>query len=369
MMKERIRVIYLNLSLFCFLLVFIELIGQLAYYLSHGYPLFEREYRQASTDREHLFEPHPFLIGWPKKNFRLTQDGKTITTTDFHTRWTGAPANDEHLIRVALLGGSSTFGTGVTDRDSWPALLQEALGPRFAVLNYGVPNYDTAHAIIQMALLLPERRPHVIVLYQGWNDLRYYHQEDLGPDYFGAGHGHYKSLGLPVRFLTDREPLFSQLAHTSTICRFVDTLARSLFTRKAPPHSPESPTLLTPDPFVDRIFLRNLLTLRSLGTHFDALVLFVPQVLNLADFDGKGGSHPSFKRIERSSMRPLLDHFNAFMNDACPSGDTGCAVVSEVRSSSWQNTDFVDEGHFSLAGGRKFALLLANRIQHVAPVQ
>lgn len=366
-MKERIRVVYLNLSLFCFLLVVIELIGQAAYFVSHGYPLFEREYRRASTDREHLFEPHPFLIGWPKKNFRLTQDGKTITTTDFHTRWTGAPLDDEHLIRVALLGGSSTFGTGVTDRDSWPALLQEALGPRFAVLNYGVPNYDTAHAIIQTALLLPERRPHVIVLYQGWNDIRYYHQEDLGPDYFGAGRGHYRSLALPVRFLTDREALFPQLARLSMICKLVDALAHSIFTAKRPPRPPEPRVLRTPDPFVDHIFRRNLLTLRLLGKYLDANVLFVPQVLNLAEFDGKSGSQFDFSHIESSSMRHLLDHFTSFMNDACLPDDTGCVVVNEVRAVEWQPSDFVDEGHFSPAGGRKFAAVVATRVQQRYP--
>ena len=57
-------------------------------------------------------------------NETKVKDGKKIETTTINTRWTGAPKNSEDQIRIAVLGGSSTFCTGVTDADSWPAQLQ-----------------------------------------------------------------------------------------------------------------------------------------------------------------------------------------------------------------------------------------------------
>jgi lysophospholipase L1-like esterase len=68
-------------------------------------------------------------------------------------------------------------------------------------------------------------------------------------------------------------------------------------------------------------------------------------------------------------MRPLLDHFTAFMNDVCTPTDSACTVVNEVRGLDWRSSDFVDEGHFSLSGGRKFAAILAEAIAQQRPSQ
>lgn len=91
----------------------------------------------------------------------MSSEPISITSTDIHTRWTEAPADDQNVISVAVLGGSTTFGTRVTDADSWPALLQDMLGDGYAVTNYGVSGYSTAEAIIQMALIVPETEPNV----------------------------------------------------------------------------------------------------------------------------------------------------------------------------------------------------------------
>ena len=48
---------------------------------------------------------------------------------------------EDKKIRVACIGDSITYGAGVLatrDRDSYPAILQELLGDRYQVLNYGL---------------------------------------------------------------------------------------------------------------------------------------------------------------------------------------------------------------------------------------
>jgi hypothetical protein len=67
-----------------------------------------------------------------------------------------AHAKAPGVIRILAVGGSSTFGTVVEDKDTWPAQLQAVLnaglpgttneGARYEVLNYGLPGYSTGQA-------------------------------------------------------------------------------------------------------------------------------------------------------------------------------------------------------------------------------
>jgi lysophospholipase L1-like esterase len=376
-MKDKLWLVYLNVSLICVLLVGMELVGQVSYFAFHGYPLFEsaaHAYRVESQIFElrpthayraenQIFELHPYLVGRLKKNVRIEQDNKTISTTDFHTRWTGAPTDDQNAIRIAVLGGSSTFGTRVTDADSWTALLQHRLGNEYSVINYGVPGYSTAEAIIQMALIVPERKPHVVVFYEGWNDIKNYHDGDLGPDYFGHGMKEYQELRIPVTFGDKQEPLSTRLVQISALVRFASRLAEMLPRKEQRPPQTSAEAHTTPDPFVDRIYLRNLKTLKTLARSLDAKAIFVPQVLNYDDFRGRTVSRRWSPHIEDDAMPALLDRFNSIMKNVCLPEEPECLVLNEVLAERWTSSDFVDDGHFSRAGGVKFSNLVARHIR------
>jgi lysophospholipase L1-like esterase len=351
-MKRKLFIVFINISIACTLLVGAELLGQIIYYLKTGH-----HYEEHYLHRQ-VFELHPYLAVRLKKNVVVQEDGKTITTTGINTRWTGAPPNDQNLIRIAVLGGSTTFGAGVTDKDTWPALLQGILGDRYAVINYGVDGYSTAEAIIQMSLLVPEKSPHIIIFYEGWNDIHNYHDAELGPDYYSHGMKQYTNQNIEV-FCKNKS--FSEKAsEVSIIFRFASKIHSALFDKKS--DAAITPTYTTPDPFVDRIYVRNLRTLKLLARGMNATALFIPQVLNYSVFKGEETSNDWTPFIKNDAMPALMDRFNALMNGVCLPQESDCRVLNDVLREKWEPSDFIDEGHFSRKGGLKFAEIVARYI-------
>ncbi len=340
------------------MLAAIEFTGQVAYFLKKGQPLYEGR----KTPNDKLLEKHPFLGTRVKKNVVVEKKEGRITTTDIGTRWTGAPADDQHLIRVALLGGSTTFATMVRDEDSWPALLQSMLGNQYAVINYGTASYTTAESIIQMALLVPEKHPDIVLFYAGWNDIANYHDQKLGPDYYSHGIKQIESNMENERF-KNTDWLWFQARERI----FIFKLAHILRQRLAKQDYSLPVAFDTPDPFVDRIYLRNLRTLKLLASAIssDTEVVFVPQILNYADFKDRKRPRIWSRFINDYAMPKLMDRFNSIMSDVCQAGETRCTFINDVVNVDWQSSDFKDDGHFSRQGGLKFAPIIAEKIKEI----
>ena len=233
----------------------VEVCGQLAYRWTHGAFLHERaiQYLQAAQASAAVFEPHPYLVARPRANIRIGRDGAMISTTATHTRSTAARAPRPGAIPIATVGGSTTFGTRLTDADTWPWQLQQALGEQYAVVNYGVPGYTTAENIIQMSLLVPESGARVVIFYEGWNDIRNYHWPAFAPDYYAHGMTQFDTLLPPAA--GDRASLLERAARYSYVMRLVGQAAGVPVGAQARPPSKEA------DPEVDRIYVRNLRTL------------------------------------------------------------------------------------------------------------
>jgi lysophospholipase L1-like esterase len=335
------------------LLIGIEAVGQISYYLLNGYFIHEKFQRR-------VFELHPYLVGRLKPNTVTSKGNILITATEKSTRWTGAPEDDQNLIRVAVLGGSSTFGARVTDKESWAAILQTVLGDKYSVTNYGVPGYSTAEAIIQMALLVPENRPHVVVFYEGWNDIRNYHDPKLGADYYNHGIEQYNSLGIDIGY---KKTFLQMITKYSTTFKLADMLGNIILTARKKENSNSKPVYEVRDEFVDRIYLRNLKTLKLLSKNINAKILFVPQILNVSEFYGKKDSRRWSPFIRDDAMPKLLNEFNSIMDKVCNKNEMDCLVVNEVSNQDWKSDDFVDEGHFSREGGVKFALIIAKYLR------
>ncbi|RPI73391.1 MAG: hypothetical protein EHM38_00445 [Geobacteraceae bacterium] len=355
--KQKFTIAYVNISVLCVLLVSLEITGQMVYFLKNGYPLFG-DYNYENKHHQ-LFELHPYLAGRLKKSVRVIHGNAVITTTDIHTRVTGGTEN-KNAIRIAVLGGSTTFGTGVTDADSWPALLQDILGNDYYVINYGVPGYSTAEAIIQMALLVPESKPHFVVMLEGWNDIRNYHDDDLGPDYFSHGIMQYGNLGISLH---PSKSLSARIAQESAIYWFAQRISQKLPQQlRAQPLIDKQPSRAA-DPYVDRIYFRNLTTMKILAHNMGAYALFVPQVLNSANFKEKKTTFHWSPHIEDDAMPDLIDGFNRIMSMVCQPHEDSCAPLKEVIAQHWEPADFVDDGHFSRKGGSKFAGIVAGHIR------
>ncbi len=347
-MKKVLKTILINYFVFWVIIISIETLLQLGHAIYHGNLYFLEE-----SSHQQLFEAHPYLVGRLKKNVHVFKNNKNVSSTELNTRYTGANLADTSLTRVGVFGGSTAFGTGTDDKDSWPALLQDTLGGQYAVINYGTPGYSTVENIIQLALLAPEDSLDYILIYCGWNDIRNYHDPELGPDYYSHGTQQYSNLGLNAS-----NSLYASLEDVFISLKLIRKLSKN-FIRHKTPESYENN-----DPIVDQLYKRNLQTIKTISSNLSADVIFVPQILNSVEFERNGDESSRWStRIKNSAMPALIERFNHIPGMVCDSNTADCVVLNTVLEANWKDKHFVDEGHFSRAGGIVFSGLIARYIE------
>lgn len=77
---------------------------------------------------------------------------------------------------LLCLGDSFTFGIGVNDKETYPAVLGEILEDRFQVLNGGVTGYNLSQSLGRLMMLGQQLKPAIVVLAvfaNDWEDLDY----------------------------------------------------------------------------------------------------------------------------------------------------------------------------------------------------
>lgn len=355
-MKHLIKV---NLLILFIMAIALEAAGQVGYYLLKGETVFKRN----PFNPEEVFEPHPFLVARLIPDNTQEHEGVVMTTDSESRRNTGAPKDSKGLINVAVLGGSTTMSVGVSDDDTWPAVLQKNLGPEYAVTNYGVAGFTTAENIIQLALSVPSIHPDIVVVYQGWNDITNYHRPTVAPDYYYHGMEQYGVLGLK-RMITDKRSFTQRAADYSAVFKGITLVADKLAGRSRHVELRDDP-----DPRVDELYLRNLKSLKTLANSFGATIVFVPQILNYDKYRIEPGADYWTPRINNIAMPKLMDRFNGFLAQACSPADDNCVVLNEVLEPKWDKDLFIDYGHFNTEGNRIFADILTKQIsQYSKPV-
>ncbi len=75
------------------------------------------------------------------------------------------------VTRVAVLGDSFVFGSGVTQDEPVTMRLAALLGPAFEVINLGVPGYGTDQALLTLRRWGPRLSPDVVLAGFFWNDV------------------------------------------------------------------------------------------------------------------------------------------------------------------------------------------------------
>lgn len=107
--------------------------------------------------------------------------GKTINAAGYISTPDLTLAKPEGTLRIAFLGGSSTAGTGfdLTDEQTWPWLVTEALRQRFPArpiefLNASLGGYCSFESVGRLWSRVRFFEPDVVVVYHGWNEMYYW---------------------------------------------------------------------------------------------------------------------------------------------------------------------------------------------------
>jgi len=347
-MPKFIKWIFFNFVALVTLVCSLELLCHTLYYLHAK----RWHFWAVPADRnDTLFEDHPYLarrlrggadVGMFRSKNHINRD---------HTRFIPGTVSDAPRLRVACIGGSTTYCTHVDDALAWPALLQEALGPEVEVINFGVPGYASLEHIAQMAMIVPEYDPDLVVFYAGWNDLSFYHTPDMGPDY-QARRSDYATD--PTAFESLRDHIYPKLVKVSATIKLIEGLKR----RAGFYDIPASQYKTDPDPHLDRLYRRNLNTLQVLSDHFEIQAVFVPQILNNTKFLEADKPPGYMKRLDPKTVPKLIDHINGGTEAVCAQEGFNGAFHGGMRDLEWLPSDFEDWGHFSEEGNRKFSAAL-----------
>lgn len=122
----------------------------------------------------------------------------------------------EGVYRIVALGGSTTYSTGTTAEESYPALLQQILRENYGyehveVINAGFIGYSSWESVVNLAFRVLELEPDHIIHYAAINDL--VPREQLSTDCY-RGENALRGLNGTSGFWTERAtPLSSSALH------------------------------------------------------------------------------------------------------------------------------------------------------------
>lgn len=337
-----------------FLLFLTEITAQVLVYVRTGW--WQWQYRAGVNAT--LFQRNPFLVGVPRASARATDGTKVISIDESGFRNVPGQHRGDSAIRVLTLGGSTTFGVSVDDADTWQVHLSNALNRDatrpVTVINGGVPGYTSAENLVQFAFQAAEVRPHVVVLFQGINDLRATNSPDLRSDY-----SNFHAKAQVDNLATNELKVGNRIALLAIAKRVVE----AVFVRDAY-RAPAGPRAGTPDPQALGIFRHNLVTIGAMCRAYQVVCIFVPQVLSPVH-TAEGPIQAWWLRyVEVDSLRPLLAAYNETLRGVA--ADAGLVYATSVADATWDGTSFLDYCHFSPAGNARFAELLAPYVQSAA---
>jgi lysophospholipase L1-like esterase len=247
---------------------------------------------------------------------------------------------------IAALGGSTTYDIGNADDATWPSDLSKLLGKDYAVENLGVPGYSSLENLIQSLFAFRDRRPACAIYYVGWNDLHTAHVKDLRSDY-----SDYQLPSQIGNLAVGRRSGF--LENNMLLLRMILSVFATPERQAQGRMSGES------DPRLSQIFSENMRLIADIDRHFGVKAIFVPQVLDYARFKDAGSSG-WIPLVPDKDVKTVMQALNQDL--AAVAKETGTLFLDKPLSVAWQNSDFVDQGHFSAAGAKKFAEAIAGDI-------
>lgn len=142
-----------------------------------GLELAELNPSYLASEEGKKFEPHPYLILVPKPGEYPLPPDRELSHSDAGFRGAAIPLEKPAGgLRIACIGGSSTYGTGPSkDAFAWPARLQALLAAErpnqtVEVLNGGAPSWNSFEALGNLAFRVLPYAPDIVIVYLATND-------------------------------------------------------------------------------------------------------------------------------------------------------------------------------------------------------
>jgi lysophospholipase L1-like esterase len=331
-------------------LLSVELFGQFITYAKTGIWL----WKIPMTPHELLFQRHPWLLASGKPN-GMFRKGQTIMVRHNSRGYRGPDFTKPrplHEIRLICYGGSTTYGSYLSDPWTWPVLLQKSLGNQYEVLNAGVPGYTTVEHVIQAAVQQFDRRPDYALYYVGYNDLINNNIENVAEDSSDV-HAPLLEQALRLNSLRygDRSYILTTLWHG------LYAFATKQYSR--PVRGEVSEKI---DPRALALFKDRIESLILLCRHHGIQPIFIPQIIN-----------PSLKSntskaiwavyVPLSALPRLMDRYNQEVEQICRREHV--PFINKMNSAPWEKSDFFDECHFTASGSVKFSHILQEELPHM----
>ncbi len=275
-------------------------------------------------------------------------------------------AKPEGVTRIACVGGSSTYGEGVSDNEhTWPARLQHLLSSstengEVEVINLGVPGYTTFESLARFALVGVELRPDIVVVYHSMADVSSALCDSPEPD-----NTHYRT-NWPTTFRSDIDRLFE----TSRVYRLV----RSCFANSAMGRydgnsiasrvSTEGVIAGLPPARGFSNFERNIRSLIALANSIDARVVLVSQAVDERDL--ASGIMFEERMLAKNRMDVVLqrlsEELGVVLCDAGPALELEAQRQIKERGSE---SIFAWEDRLKDSGAEILALSIAEAIERI----
>ncbi|NLJ06365.1 MAG: SGNH/GDSL hydrolase family protein [Sphingobacteriales bacterium] len=347
--KRKVRKLLLYLVLISFSLILLEALSLIALKINTGYWLFT----ELHNPNAELFKPNPYMVSEPIPGACLHIRGITYTHNSLGFR-NKEFKKGKNKFRIIAIGGSTTYGTGVSDHQTWPYYLDSLLEPKAEVLNFGVSGHSTVEHLAQSFLIVPDYHPDAVILLCGLNDLRNCFIKNVRSDYTDF---HPYNLEAVLGFHQfNKLPRFALIRVSILLLQKIGYYPYFNFQKV---HIEEEHSIAN-DQYMLGLYRRNLCSLVNQLKFIGAEIVLVPQVLHPEAVKG-GGLKWWIPYVKDNELIPLLDKYNEVGKEVADSMKV--IFASDVLNAGWKATDFTDPSHFTPEANLKFAGILENCIR------
>lgn len=342
--QENIRI--LVLLLFAFILI--EFLLTIYFRIDTGIWI----YNLSKNSNSEMFERHPYTIVRNRKKVEATKNGVRIQHNELGYR-NGSTNELMSKFHIVALGGSTTYGVGVNNEDTWPALLNDLIIGDSAVFNLGTPGHSSVENLITATLYLDVLQPDVILLHVGLNDMRMSNTRPLLNDY--------SNFHIPSLIGSMGLCYLEEVPHVATAFYTIRMLQSINWVPTCEFHSGQisGNGNYGLDTEALKVYETNLGKLIYQCKYYTKNVIIIPQIL-VQECIENNSYNWWIPFVEEYSILEVLSEYNMVSKKLADKYD--CIYLESVDQAIWNKKDFTDPSHFNENGNRKLAEMIYRQL-------